>query len=139
MDFGALVGRLPTAAIGRWSRIAAVAAASCYVTILFDWRPPSWRCCSRPLGIDSRSHPAGWLCDAALSLMLSFAGARFREMSGTVMGTLKVAIPIGGALLPFAMSLVTELSSFQVALLIYPLAMLAGFLLIVAASRASRT
>ena len=51
---------------------------------------------------------AGFAMSALLPLMLSFAGSRFREMSGTVMGTVKVAIPIGGALLPFVMSLATR-------------------------------
>ena len=78
---------------------------------------------------------AGFAMSALLPLMLSYAGSRFREMSGTVMGTLKVAIPIGGALLPFVMSLMTGISSFQAALLVYPLAMLAGFLLLLSAIR----
>ena len=81
----------------------------------------------------------GFAMSALLPLMLSYAGSRFRKMSGTVMGTLKVAIPIGGALLPFAMSLMTEIWSFQVSLLIYPLAMLTGFLLLLGVRRANQT
>jgi fucose permease len=71
--------------------------------------------------------------------MLSYAGNRFREMSGTVMGTIKVAIPIGGALLPFLMSLISKVFTFQAALLIYPLAMALGFLLVLDANRRNRT
>jgi predicted MFS family arabinose efflux permease len=82
---------------------------------------------------------AGFAMSALLPLMLSYAGSRFREMSGTVMGTLKVAIPIGGALLPFVMSLMTGFSSFQAALVVYPLAMLAGFLLLLSATDRKRT
>jgi predicted MFS family arabinose efflux permease len=82
---------------------------------------------------------AGFSMSALLPLMLSYAGTRFREMSGTVMGTIKVAIPIGGALLPFAMSLVAKGSSFQASLVIYPLAMLGGFVLLVAVSRVKQT
>jgi len=82
---------------------------------------------------------AGFAMSAMLPLMLSYAGARFREMSGTVMGTIKVAIPIGGALLPFMMSLVARASSFQLSLLVYPLAMLTGFLVLLGAGRSERT
>jgi fucose permease len=82
---------------------------------------------------------AGFSMSALLPLMLSFAGTRFRARSGTVMGTIKVAIPIGGALLPFIMSLAARASSFQASLLIYPLAMLAGFLLLFGAGRSART
>jgi fucose permease len=82
---------------------------------------------------------AGFAMSALLPLMLSYAGSRFREMSGTVMGTVKVAIPIGGALLPFVMSLMTRAFSFQASLLVYPLAMLAGFLLVLDASRRPQT
>jgi predicted MFS family arabinose efflux permease len=82
---------------------------------------------------------AGFAMSALLPLMLSYAGSQFREMSGTVMGTIKVAIPIGGALLPFAMSLVAGAWSFQASLVIYPLAMLGGFLLVLSASRPATT
>jgi fucose permease len=78
---------------------------------------------------------AGFSMSALLPLMLSYAGASFRDMSGTVMGTIKVAIPVGGALLPFLMSLITRNASFQAALAIYPLAMLAGFFLLLGVSR----
>jgi fucose permease len=82
---------------------------------------------------------AGFSMSALLPLMLSYAGTKYRGISGTVMGTLKVAIPIGGALLPFVMSLAARAASFQVSLLIYPLAMLAGFLLLASAVRLERT
>jgi predicted MFS family arabinose efflux permease len=82
---------------------------------------------------------AGFAMSALLPLMLSYAGSRFREMSGTVMGTVKVAIPIGGALLPFAMSLLTRAFTFQAALLIYPLAMALAFALVLGANRRNRT
>jgi fucose permease len=82
---------------------------------------------------------AGFAMSALLPLMLSYAGSRFREMSGTVMGTVKVAIPIGGALLPFLMSLISKVFTFQAALLIYPLAMSLGFLLVLSANRRNRT
>jgi fucose permease len=82
---------------------------------------------------------AGFAMSALLPLMLSYAGSRFKEMSGTVMGTVKVAIPIGGALLPFLMSLLTKAATFQAALLIYPLAMALGFLLVLGANRRGRT
>jgi fucose permease len=130
------LGRL---VIGTWTRVDQVprtvtvlfgSAAALLVVLFFV-----------PLGVLTYGvvFLAGFAMSAVLPLMLSYAGSRYREMSGTVMGTLKVAIPIGGALLPFVMSVMTGVSSFQAALLVYPLAMLAGFLLLLNATRRKRT
>jgi FHS family L-fucose permease-like MFS transporter len=70
---------------------------------------------------------AGGSLSALLPLMLALTGLRYREMSGTALGTLKVAIPIGGILLPFLMSVLAQSTSLQIALLIYPAAFLVGF------------
>ena len=44
---------------------------------------------------------AGTTLSALLPLILTFAGALFKEMAGTVLGTIKVAIPLGGIITPF--------------------------------------
>jgi fucose permease len=70
---------------------------------------------------------AGLGISALLPLMITLAGIVYPQMAGTVIGSIKVAIPVGGIMLPFLMSLVTSLASFQVSLLIFPLALLLAF------------
>jgi hypothetical protein len=45
--------------------------------------------------------------------MLTLTGLVYKEMLGTALGTIKVAIPIGGILLPLAMSFIAENAGFQ--------------------------
>lgn len=75
---------------------------------------------------------AGVAISALLPSMLALAGLRYRGMSGTVLGAIKVGIPIGGILLPFLMSVVSQAASFQASLLIFPVAALVGFVLLLA-------
>jgi len=83
---------------------------------------------------------AGLSISALLPLMLAKASLIYHEMAGTVMGTIKVAIPIGGIVLPFIISLSVQYMNFGTSLLIFPLTLLIGFLLIFATtSRISRT
>jgi fucose permease len=140
----ALVVFLAGMAIGRLviGTVAGVDRIPRYVTILFGLAAIFLAVLYFiPLGVLTYGvvFLAGFSMSALLPLMLSYAGTRFRDMSGTVMGTVKVAIPIGGALLPFLMSLATRAASFQVSLVIYPMAMLAGFLLLLGAGRSERT
>ena len=74
---------------------------------------------------------AGTTLSALLPLILTFAGALFKEMAGTVLGTIKVAIPLGGIITPFIMALIAGNVSTQASLAIFPLSLLAGFLLLV--------
>ena len=73
---------------------------------------------------------AGLSMSAILPLMLTLAGLLFKEMAGTVLGTIKVAIPIGGILIPFLMSLVSKYGSFQYSLLLFPLSLSTAFLIL---------
>ena len=73
---------------------------------------------------------AGLAMSALLPLMITLAGQAYPEMAGTVTGSIKVAIPIGGILIPFLMSVVAGLATLQVALLIFPLALLLAFVLL---------
>jgi fucose permease len=70
---------------------------------------------------------AGLGLSGLLPLMITLAGIVYPQMAGTVIGSIKVAIPIGGILIPLLMSLVTGLASFKVSLLIFPLALLLAF------------
>jgi hypothetical protein len=72
---------------------------------------------------------------ALFPLMITLAGQAYPEMAGTVIGAIKVAIPIGGIVLPFAMSLASSAASLPVALAIYPLALLLALGLLAAVRR----
>ena len=78
---------------------------------------------------------AGTTLSALLPLILTFAGALFKEMAGTVLGTIKVAIPLGGIITPFLMALIAANVSTQASLIIFPLSLLAGFLLLLQVMR----
>jgi fucose permease len=84
---------------------------------------------------------AGLTMSAILPLILAYAGARYREMSGTVMGAIKVAFPIGGVMTPFLIGLASTALSLQAAVMILPLSMAAGFVLAlpIAARRSQST
>jgi len=74
---------------------------------------------------------AGFSLSALLPMMLSTAGLLYREMSGTVLGLVKIAIPLGSIILPLAMGLVANHSSFQSSLFVFPIAFTIAFLLMV--------
>jgi fucose permease len=73
---------------------------------------------------------AGLALSAILPLIITMAGLLYQEMAGTAMGIIKTAIPLGGILLPFLMSVVTEYASFQLSLVLFPLACLLAFILL---------
>jgi len=69
----------------------------------------------------------GLALSAILPLFITLAGLLYQEMAGTALGIIKTAIPLGGILLPFFMSVMTQYASFQVSLLLFPLAFLLAF------------
>jgi fucose permease len=73
---------------------------------------------------------AGISISALLPFMITLAGLLYSEMAGTVLGFIKVAAGIGGILLPLFMSLVAKSVSFQASLLLFPLALLLAFLIL---------
>jgi len=73
---------------------------------------------------------SGLSISALFPLMLTKVGLVYKEMSGTVLGSIKVAIPIGGILIPFIMSNLVKYWNFKIALLIFPTTLLVAFFLI---------
>ena len=73
---------------------------------------------------------AGLSISALLPLMLTQAGLLYKEIAGTVLGSIKVAIPLGGILIPFLMSTLFRYSSLRASLIIFPLSFLLAFVLI---------
>ena len=82
---------------------------------------------------------AGLALSALLPLMLTIAGLIYPEIAGTVLGALKVAIPVGGMVLPFLMSIVARQFSLQVALMAFPVALLLGFGLLLSSMQLFKT
>jgi fucose permease len=65
---------------------------------------------------------AGLSISALLPLMVTLAGVLYPTMAGMVIGAIKVAIPVGGILMPMVMALLTRQGSLEAAVLIYPAA-----------------
>ncbi len=73
---------------------------------------------------------AGLSLSALFPLILTQAGLLYKDMAGTVLGSIKVAIPIGGILIPFLMSNLVKFFNFETALVIFPLSFLLALILI---------
>ena len=73
---------------------------------------------------------AGLALSALFPLIISLTGMLYPQMAGTVIGSIKVAVPLGGILLPFLFSWLSKTVSFELALLVFPAALLLAFLLI---------
>ncbi len=82
---------------------------------------------------------AGISLSSLLPLMLTHAGLTFREMTGTVLGAIKIAIPVGGIVVPLLMSTLTNTVSFAAALAVLPISLLLGLLAVALARRTPRT
>jgi MFS family permease len=69
----------------------------------------------------------GITLSAMLPFIITLAGLHFKDQAGTVIGIIKFAIPIGGILMPFLLSVVSRFANLQTALVIYPLGFLLAF------------
>jgi len=82
---------------------------------------------------------AGVGISALLPLVLTLSGLLYPEIAGTVLGTIKIALPIGGILTPFLMSIIAQTTSFQISLLVFPVSFLLGLLLLLWVSGAIKS
>ncbi len=78
---------------------------------------------------------SGLAISALLPLMITLAGQLYPQMAGTVVGSIKVAIPIGGILVPLLMSILSRSTTFEVTLIVFPLALLIAFVVLFLAFR----
>jgi fucose permease len=62
-------------------------------------------------------------------LIIALAGPKYPEMSGTVMGIIKLGIPAGGIVVPLLLSLLVQATSFKASLVLFPAIGVAGFML----------
>ena len=73
---------------------------------------------------------SGGSISALFPLLIVCGGILYKEMRGTVLGIIKLALPIGGILLPLALSLVTRHASLETSLWMFPAISLMGFLIL---------
>jgi fucose permease len=62
-------------------------------------------------------------------LIIALTGLKYPEMSGTVMGIIKLGIPVGGIVVPLMLSLLVQATSFKASLVLFPLIGVVGFML----------
>jgi MFS family permease len=72
----------------------------------------------------------GMTFSALLPLVITLAGLMYREYAGTVLGIIKIAIPIGGSLIPFIFSMLSKYVSFKAGLALFPICAVAGLITI---------
>jgi MFS family permease len=73
---------------------------------------------------------AGISLSALLPLMITLAGLLYPDIAGTVLGAIKIAVGLGGIVLPFLMSLLAKSVSFQASLFVFPSVLLLAFLVL---------
>ena len=116
---GLLTGRVRLLLMIQW---LFAAAAVCSSVLFFVQLPPAFTYAALIL--------TGAGVSSLLPLIITLTGTLYRDMSGTALGIVKIAIPVGGIVVPFIVSLVSRFASFQAALGIFPLLALLGFLVI---------
>jgi len=118
---GLLTGRVRLLLMIRWL----FAAAAVFSSVLFFVVLP-------PAGTIVALILTGLGVSSLLPLLITLTGTMYRDMSGTALGIVKLAVPIGGIVVPFIVSLVSRWGSFHLALGIFPLLASAGFLVLAA-------
>jgi MFS family permease len=66
---------------------------------------------------------SGLTVSALVPLLIAITGLTYKDISGTAMGVIKLALPIGGILIPFINSMLARYISFKVSLLVFPVTM----------------
>jgi len=72
---------------------------------------------------------AGATISVIFPLIIALTGLKYPDMSGTVMGIIKLGIPAGGIVVPLMLSLLVQAASFKASLVLFPVIGVVGFLL----------
>jgi len=124
---GLFTSRVPLLVMVQWL----FAAATVFSAVLFFAPlPPGWTVAALLL--------SGMGVSALLPLLITLTGTMYPEVSGTALGIVKLAVPLGGIIIPFIVSVVSRWGSFQVSLGIFPLLTAAGFVVVTAGGRRMR-
>ncbi len=124
MLLGLLAGRVRLLLMIRWL----FAAAAVFSFVLFFVALP-------PAGTIAALILTGLGVSSLLPLLITLTGIMYRDMSGTALGIVKLAVPVGGIVVPFIVSLVSRWVSFHLALGMFPLLAAAGLLVLTAGGR----
>ena len=133
---GVAAGRVALGILSGRLRIAGLlivlhaAAAACSAVLLFVRMPMA--------ATGTLLFIMGMTVSSLLPLLITMTGALYRDMAGTSLGIVKLGIPIGGIVVPFILSIVSRLVSFQLALAIFPLLAAAGCAVLAASGRMIR-
>jgi predicted MFS family arabinose efflux permease len=76
---------------------------------------------------------------ALLPLLITLAGLLYRKVSGTAMGVLKLAIPLGGIAVPLLFSALSRIAPLAAAVAVFPLAFAVAFVFALASRRLLQT
>jgi len=79
---------------------------------------------------------SGAAISALFPLLITLGGIMYKEIPGTVLGIIKLALPTGGVLIPILLSLISGYGSLQLALMLFPAIALAGFIILFTNRRA---
>jgi fucose permease len=72
----------------------------------------------------------GLAVSSLLPLIITLAGLTYKNMSGTVLGIIKIAIAVGGILIPFLFSMIARYSTLKTALALFPFIVFFSLLLL---------
>ena len=75
---------------------------------------------------------SGLAVSSLLPLTISMGGMLFSGMAGTALGVIKLAIPIGGIVIPLLLSLLSRVFSFRMSLILFPALACAGLAVLLA-------
>ncbi|MBT3254895.1 MAG: MFS transporter [Deltaproteobacteria bacterium] len=67
---------------------------------------------------------------ALFPLLIAYGGILYKTTPGTVLGIIKLALPLGGILLPLALSFISEHASLEMSLWMFPAIACSGFLIL---------
>ncbi len=108
-------------------RLLFAAAAVCSFVLFFVTLPPGWTVVFLIL--------TGLSISSLLPLLITLTGTMYRSLSGSALGILKLAVPIGGIVVPLIVSILSRWTSFQIALGIFPLLQALGFIVLAAGGK----
>jgi len=77
----------------------------------------------------------GLTVSSLFPLLITLTGTIYRELAGTALGIVKLGVPLGGVLVPLALSALARWVSFRLSLALFPALALAGCLLLAAGRR----
>jgi len=81
----------------------------------------------------------GIATSSLLPLVITLAGLTYKDMSGTVLGIIKIAIAIGGILIPFLFSIISKYVSLKAAIGLFPAIVFISFLILLFNKKSFRT